>query len=150
MVNVEALKGLEGQPLLSAEEWERCSPAVQAVLVALAQQVVALTGEVRALQARVRQDSTTSSRPPSSDSPFVPRRRVTPPAPPSGRRAGGQPGHAGHFRALAPPERVDAVVDHWPAGCVGCAAALGPLVAGETPGDYVVHQVTELPRCARW
>lgn len=32
--------------------------------------------------------------------------------PPSGRRAGGRPGHVGHFRALVPLERVDAVVHH--------------------------------------
>jgi transposase len=145
MVNVDAPVGPDGQPLLPAEEWERCSAAVQAVLVALAQQVVTLTAEVRALQARARQDSTTSSRPPSSDSPYGPRRRVTPPAPPSGRRAGGQPGHAGHFRAVVPPERVDAVVEYWPACCVGCSAPLGPPGGGASRGDYVVHQVTELP-----
>ncbi len=147
MVNMDAPVGPDGQPLLSPEDWAACPPAAQAVLVALTRQVATLTAEVRALQARVRQDSTTSSRPPSSDSPYVPRRRVTPPAP-SGRRAGGQPGHAGHFRALLPPERVDQVVDHWPAGCVGCLAPLGTPAGGvgsEPSGDYVPHQVTELP-----
>ena len=145
---MDAPVGTDGQPLLPPEEWEQCSPAVQAVLVALAQQVARLAAAVRAVQAQVRQDSTTSSRPPSSDSPFVPRRRVTPPGPPSGRQAGGQPGHAGHFRALAPPERVDEVVHHWPACCVGCTAALGTPaggVGGAPAGDYVAHQVTELP-----
>ena len=144
--------GADGQPLVPAEVWATFPPAAQAVIVALAQQVVALTAEVRRLQARLDQDSSTSSRPPSSDPPFRPRRRVTPPPPPSGRRAGGQPGHVGHFRAWVPPERVDAVVDHWPARCLGCAVSLDALSAGvagvaDDPGytDYVAHQVTEVP-----
>jgi transposase len=130
---------------MPAAQWAGLAPDVQAVIVALVQQVVALAAEVRALTARLGQNSTNSSRPPSSDAPFVPRRRVTPPALPSGRHAGGQPGHPGHFRALVPPERVDVVVDHWPETCVGCTT---PLVAPGAPGateDYVAHQVTELP-----
>ncbi len=92
MFSVEAPRGADGQVLVPEVVWKTWPPEAQAVIVALAQQVVALTGEVRALQARVRQDSTTSSRPPSSDSPVGRRRRVTPPPPPSGRPAGGQPG----------------------------------------------------------
>ncbi len=122
--------------------WVTWSPDAQAVIVALAQQVVALAAEVRDLKARLGQNSTNSSRPPSSDLSSVPRRRVTSVAPPSGRRAGGQPGHTGHFRALVPPERIDVVVDHWPDGCVGCTT---PLVAQGENADYVAHQVTELP-----
>jgi transposase len=148
--------GTDGQPLVPAVLWATFPPAAQAIIVALVQRVVALEAEVRDLKARLGQNSSNSSRPSSSDSPFVPRQRVTPAAPPSGRRAGGQPGHAGHFRALLPPERVDVVVDHWPATCVGCASPLAPLVAAsvtaqgddEDPAaraDSVVHQVTELP-----
>jgi transposase len=122
------------------EVWATFPPAAQAVVVALAQRVTALETEVRALTARLGQNSTNSSRPPSSDPPHTKRR---PPAGPSGRRPGGQPGHVGHFRALAPPARVDAVVDHWPAQCAGCAAPLGAGGAGSA--DVVPHQVTELP-----
>ena len=132
------------------EEWVTWPPAARALISAwapLVGEVVTLRERVRALEARVGQNSSNSSRPPSSDSPYVPRRRVTPVAPPSGRRAGGQPGHTGHFRALVPPERVDIVVDHWPECCVGCTT---PLVATTSAGrgeheDYVPHQVTELP-----
>ena len=155
MVSMEVPVDPAGQPLVPPEEWATFPPAAQAVLIALAQQVVALTAEVRALRARLDQDSSTSSRPPSSDPPFRPRRRVPPPPPPSGRRAGGQPGHVGHFRALVPLERVDAVVDHWPAHCGGCAAPLDALhgapreatvtVGGDAAADYAVHQVTEVP-----
>src|SRR6266542_96596 len=109
------------------------------------QQVVALAAEVRELKARLGQNSSNSSRPPSSDAPFGPRRRVAPPEPSSGRRAGGQPGHPGHFRAVVPPERVDVVVDHWPECCVGCATLLVARGAAEETEDYVAHQVTELP-----
>jgi len=151
MFSVDAPRGADGEPVVSATQWAGFAPDAQAVISALTQQVVALTAEVRALAARLGQNSTNSSRPPSSDPPWSSKRR--PPAGPSGRRPGGQVGHTGHFRALAPPERVDVVVDHWPAGCVGCALPLAPLAplvaamfAGERDdGDYVAHQVTELP-----
>jgi len=128
-------EGADGEPLVPAAVWATFPAAAQAV-------IVALEARVRDLEARLGQTSANSSRPPSSD-PLWGKRR--PPAGPSGRRAGGQPGHAGHFRALAPPERVDAVLDHWPARCAGCAVPLAgaPGTAGGT--DYVPHQVTELP-----
>lgn len=149
MVSMDVPAGPDGQPLVTPAVWATFPPAAQAVIVALAQQVVALTAEVRALRARLDQDSSTSSRPPSSDLPFRPRRRVTPPPPPSGRRPGGQPGHTGHFRALVPPERVDAVVDHWPERCTGCAAPFDAShVATQeeaAAADSAAHQVTEVP-----
>jgi len=141
MFSVDVPRGADGQPVVSEAVWAGFAPDAQAVIIVLAQQVVALAAEVRDLKARLGQNSTNSSRPPSSDLPSVPRRPVTPAAP-SGRRAGGQPGHTGHFRALAPPERVDVVVDHWPGCCVGCTT---PLVAQGEDEDYVPHQVTELP-----
>ncbi len=106
MFSVEAPRGVDGQLLVPESVWVTWPRDAQAVIVALAQQVVVLASEVRELNARLGQHSTNSSRPPSSDSLFVPQRRVTPPAPPSSRRAGGQPGHTGHFRVLLPPERV--------------------------------------------
>ncbi len=139
MFGVDAPAGPGGAPLVPADEWATFPPGAQAVIVALVQQVARLETQVRALTAQDGRNSTNSSRPPSSDHPHGKRR---PPSGPSGRRPGGQPGHTGHFRALAPPERVDVVVDHWPAQCAGCAAALGGD-AGDAP--YVPHQVTELP-----
>src|SRR5438128_12377596 len=105
MFSVDVPRGADGQVLMPEAVWGTWPPEAQAVIVALAQRVVALEAEVRDLQARLGQNSTNSSRPPSSDLPGTPRKRP-PPAPPSGRRAGGQPGHPGHFRALVPPERV--------------------------------------------
>ena len=62
----------------------------------------ALQERIRDLEARLGQDSSNSSRPPSSDSPHVPPKQR---AVPSGRKRGGQPGHRGSFRALLTVER---------------------------------------------
>ena len=141
-----------GEPMVSAEDWDATPAGVQALVVALVavgeqvpelhRQVAALAERVHDLEARLGRDSSNSSRPPSSDPPWARGGKRRPPAGPSGRQAGGQPGHGGHFRALAPAERVDAVVDHWPERCAGCAV---PLAGGTGTGGYVPHQVTELP-----
>jgi transposase len=100
-----------------------------------------LQAQVQELAARLGQTSANSSCPPSSDPPDAPAR---PPTPPSGRQRGAQPGHAAHQRALVSVEQVDAVVDHWPATCQHCAAALVlPLV--HSLDEPLRHQVTDLP-----
>ena len=92
---------------------------VCAELVALRAENAQLQARVRELEARLGQNSTNSSRPPSSDPPARPPRPL---APPTGRRRGGQPGHPPHQRALVPPEQVDTVVPHRPTHCRGCQA----------------------------
>jgi uncharacterized coiled-coil protein SlyX len=64
---------------LSDEDWNRTPPAVQAMVIALWQQVQALQAQVAALQAEVAQlreqvgrNSQNSSQPPSSDAPSAP------------------------------------------------------------------------------
>src|SRR5437867_10058756 len=79
---------------------------------------VRLAAQVQGLEARLGQNSSNSSRPPSSDPPQAPRRARRAP---SGRPPGGQPGHERHLRPLLSPEQVDAVVDHWPTVCAHCA-----------------------------
>jgi transposase len=59
----------------------------------------ALQDRVRELEARLGENSSNLSRPPSSDPPLAPPR---PKARPLGRKRGGQPGHHGTFRALLP------------------------------------------------
>lgn len=135
-------RGADGQPLLPDGIWATLHPAAQAVIVALAQQVAALSAQVRELQARLGQTSSNSSRPPSSDPPGAKPGKRAPPVGPSGRRPGGQPGHAAHQRALLPLERVDAVAQHWPARCAACGGDLDRRGAG---ADFVPHQVTEVP-----
>src|SRR3954464_3081243 len=92
---------------------------------------------VRELEARLGQNSSNSSRPPSSDLPQAPPR---PKMPPSGRKRGGQPGHRGMHRARLPVERVDEMVVVVPEACRHCGQPL-PAPAGGRPGRVWRHQV---------
>src|SRR5687768_16986873 len=76
-----------------------------------------LQQRIHELEARLGQTSANSSRPPSSDPPYVPPQRR---AAPSGRKRGGQPGHRGAYRALLPVEHVDAIVAVVPERCRHC------------------------------
>ena len=116
-------------------------PAAQAAVTALVQryeqQLQALQQQVDRLQQRLNQNSTNSSRPPSSDPPHVKRR---PPQPPSGRKRGGQPGHARQQRPLVPPEQIKQTIPIKPAACRRCGLALH----GDDP-EPRRHQVAEIP-----
>jgi len=136
---MDAPPGPDGRPILPAEVWQTLHPVAQAVIVALVAANGRLEARVRELEGRVGQNSSNSSRPPSSDPPQTPRR---PPGPPTGRARGGQPGHLAHQRAVASPARVDRIVDHRPPTCARCAAPVPPTA----PSDgFVAHQVTDLP-----
>jgi len=123
-------------------------PVVRAYLEALEGVVATLQARVTELEARPRQDSSTSSRPPSSDPPGTQaQRRAPPPATDASgerRRRGGQPGHPGHHRSLLPEERVDRVVVVRPPACRGCGSVLGVDAAAGDPAEARV-QVVELP-----
>jgi transposase len=86
------------------------------------------------LEVRLGQDSSNSSKPPSSDPPHA---KPAPPRTPSGRRKGGQPGHPKRSRPDLPP---DAVVELRADTCRHCHA---PLV-GDDPVP-LRHQVVEVP-----
>ncbi len=96
-----------------------------------------LTAEVAELKRQLKQDSSNSDKPPSSDPPHRPARKK-----PGGgkRKPGGQPGHQGASRALLPPEQVDETRDHRPRNCDECGAKL----TGADPSP-LRHQVTEVP-----
>ena len=89
------------------------------------------------LEAMVKQNSGNSSKPPSSDL----GRKRKPAVEPSGHKRGGQPGHAGQSRELAPPEEVDVVVDQDPEVCENCGESLeqAPRL------DAYLRQITETP-----
>jgi len=94
---------------------------------------------IEELESRVKRDSRTSSRPPSSDAPGSKKRRRR--KPPSDKRQGGQPGHEGKTRKLVDAEEVDDVEDHRPAECGNCGHdELDAL--GRPPHR---HQVWEIP-----
>ena len=88
----------------TAQDWAQTPLAVQAYVHTLRNEVAQLHDRVEILEARLTQNSTTSSRPPSSDSPYKkPRLRPTAATP---RKVGGKPGHPGHRRVLLPPRRL--------------------------------------------
>src|SRR3954467_6206933 len=124
---------------------------LQAQLDALQAQFESQQGQLKTLEvafaqlqaqlAAARKDSSTSSKPPSSDI-------VKPPKPPlpegqDQRRIGGQPGHPKHERALFPPEQVnggshDYVLDL----CPSCGHGLQPTAAAPRVVQQIeIHEV---------
>ncbi len=97
-----------------------------------------LQDKVRELTARLNQDSSTSSKPPSSDKPWKERRKQKP----TGRKPGGQPGNKGKARQLFPPEEVDRSVEVHPDRCGICDAALR---GDDSIDDPVRHQIVDIP-----
>jgi transposase len=146
---------------ITKQEWDQTPPAVRSVLLALQQQVrlmgirftaydkqladlreqVAtvddLKAEIAELRERLGQNSTNSSKPPSSDPPSY---KSPPERESKGRKRGGQPGHQGSTRKLLPAEEVDHVVELKPANCGSCGHRLrGADVQPKR------HQVSEVP-----
>jgi transposase len=122
--------------------WAKVPPdaqaAIAAVFLAMRQRVDELETRVRDLEARLQLNSTNSSKPPSSD-PIGLKRR--PPAPPSGKKRGGQPGHRQVRRSLVPPEKVRDTFHCKPPACRRC----GQELSGDDP-EPLIHQVAELPQ----
>jgi transposase len=112
--------------------------AILAVLDSLKSRVAELELRIRDLEARLKLNSTNSSKPPSSDPVGFKRK---PPAPPSGRQRGGQPGHRRVQRRLVPAEQLRSTTDCRPSGCRRC----GHTLAGDDPAP-LVHQVADLPK----
>jgi transposase len=109
-----------------------------ALVVRQAEQIARLEAEVAELRRQLGQNSRNSSKPPSSDSPFIK------PAPKSlrgrsGRKPGGQPGHPGSTLALV--DNPNKRQRHEPGPCTGCGAGLAnaPEVGVER------RQVFDLP-----
>src|SRR3954453_4837470 len=129
-------------PPIPEELWANVPPdaqaAIAAVFLAMRQRVDELETRIRDLEARLKLNSTNSSKPPSSD-PIGMKRR--PPAPPSKKRRGGQPGHRKARRSLVPPEKVRETFDCKPDACRRC----GHELAGDDP-EPLIHQVAELPK----
>jgi transposase len=108
-------------------------------LTATVAQLQATLAQVQARLAAARKDSSTSSKPPSSDLVKPPK-----PAPPPGqdqRQRGGQPGHPKHERPLDPPALLTAPPhDYLLEICPDCGHGLRP--AGD---DVRVVQQIEIP-----
>jgi transposase len=103
--------------------------------------VEVLSAKVEELTARLNQNSSNSSKPPSSDAPW---QKPTPAKESTGRKAGAQPGHPGHCRVRLPPERLKHLVHYVPEVCEACQAPL-PQQPGPNDPEPTWHQVAELP-----
>jgi hypothetical protein len=147
---------------ITEQEWGSTPQAVRTALLALRQQVrlmsirfsayekqlatlreqVATVDDLKAeiveLRERLGQNSSNSSRPPSSNPPSY---KSKPPREPKGRKRGGQPGHQGSARKLLPSAEVDHLVELRPTACAGC----GRKLRGEDPQPER-RQVSEVPR----
>ncbi len=118
------------------------------------QQIARLEERLSRLEAQARQDSRTSSKPPSSDPPKSrAERRALARAKAKelmgreggvSRKPGAQEGHQGAGRELRPEDQIDEIVDHFPDACGSCGRAF--LVEQRRPGGrFGRHQVAELP-----
>lgn len=130
MTNEEELQALR--------EENRILKALVAELLPLKEQLAQANARIKELEERVAKDSRTSSKPPSSDGlarlPRSSRR-------PSGKRPGGQAGHAGHTLSLV--EQPDDVVRHRPTVCSQCHEDLS-AVAGSVAERRQVLDVPEI------
>jgi transposase len=126
-----------------ATEAEQRASRLEAELAAAHARIAELEEDNRRLRARLAKDSSNSSKPPSSDGPGAKaRKRRRGKRKPSGRKAGGQPGHEGTTRELEPVENADEVHDHFPTSCGCCGHG---LAGANEVGDPVPHQQYELP-----
>jgi transposase len=130
----------------SAEDLAGLPAAELAVRLAEAYRLIAeLTGQIEGLSARVeelerqaRKDSSTSSRPPSSDSPYRKKGSDRSLRERGKRRPGKQPGDPGLTMNLV--EDPDDTIECPPAACRGCGADL----AGVAVVAQRRHQVTDI------
>ena len=117
-------------------------------------QIARLEERLSRLEAQARQDSRTSSKPPSSDPPKSrAERRALARAKAKelmgreggvSREPGAQEGHQGAGRELRPEDQIDEIVDHFPDACGSCGRAF--LVEQRRAGGrFGRHQVAELP-----
>ena len=130
-------------PLPIAEElWAKVPPdaqaAIAAVFLAIQQRARDLETRPNDLEARLNLNSNNSHKPPSSD--LIGAKRK-PPAPPTGKKRGGQPKHRQAKRVLVPPEKIRQTITCKPTNCRRCGQGL----LGDDPSP-LLHQVAELPR----
>jgi len=124
--------GLDPTPLpegldIHTDDWHQTPGSVRLV-------VLTLLKRLETFEARLNQNSSNSSRPPSTDTPSTKRQRRMPAA--ERRKPGGKRGHPGHSQALLAPT---ATVALFPEGCSCGHREFVEL----TP--YHTHQVIELP-----
>jgi len=112
-----------------------------------------LEERVRRLETEALRDSRTSSRPPSQDPPKTRQQRRAEARAKAKellakdgakRKAGGQEGHPGAARKLAPEDQIDEIVDHYPELCRGCGRDFSQDER-RSADRFGRHQLCELP-----
>src|SRR5260221_1451599 len=116
--------------LISEEMIARQPPEAQAI-------IRILLAKIAELEARLNQTRRNSSLRPSADHPHA---KPAPKEKPSGKKPGGQPGHAKHERPLVPTEVCQQMISCKPDSCRRC----GHRLTGSDP-EPLRHQVWELP-----
>ena len=99
----------------------------------------ALFARIEELERRLGLNSGNSGKPPSSDGYKKPL-RINNQREKTGKKSGGQEGHEG--KNLRQVENPDKIVDHCPAACAGCGAALG----AEHSLSHRKRQVFDVPK----
>lgn len=118
------------EPLITEELIARQPPEAQAI-------IRLLLAKIADLEARLNQSPRNSSLPPSTEHPHA---KPQPRKEKSGKKPGGQPGHAKHERALIPADQCQAIVTVKPEHCRRC----GQRLSGADP-QPLRHQVWEIP-----
>ena len=126
---------MSSKPPLPDDLWAKIPPDAQAAILVL---VASFEQRIAALEARINQNSSNSSKPPSTE-PLHTKRQ--PPKPASKRRRGGQAGHQRRTRELVPAEHLTAAIEIKPHDCSGCGRTLEGFDA-----QPLRHQVAELPQ----
>lgn len=130
--------GMSPTPLpITPEQIAALPPEFRAILEAVIEHFEKRIGQLQAELAAAKQTPRNSSLPPSTEHPHA---KPTPQRRKSGKKPGGQSGHAKAERALIPVEQCQAVVAVRPRRCRRC----GQRLAGNDPQPWR-HQVWELP-----
>jgi transposase len=117
-------------PLVTEELIARQSPEAQAI-------IRTLLAKLAELEARLNKTPRNSSLPPSSEHPHA---KPASTKDCSGKKPGGQPGHAKYERLLIPVEQCTQVIPVIPPTCRRCGGRLG----GSDP-EPLRHQVWDIP-----
>lgn len=134
------------------------SRADYSALAALPALVEKLVRRVSELEEKLGQNSTNSSKPPSSDPPGTQKK----PHRPTGQKRGGQPGHKGKGRALFEQSKVTRSEACRPASCAGCGHCLADVPGTTFQRAHVIDlpkiiadvtefqlQAVDCPRCGQ-
>jgi transposase len=125
------------EPLVTEDVIARQPPEAQAIIRLLLARIARLEARVAELEGRLNKTPRNSSLPPSTEHPHA---KPTPPKESSGKKPGGQPGHAKYERPLIPVEECTDVVPLIPETCRRC----GKELVGRDP-EPLRHQVWDIP-----